>query len=142
MIITNQTAAFGSQTAKNSTANTSAIEEQFAEYLHEDSPEEILKKITEKGVQSLLEHKIDQMKKDATERAMASRGVSEADLAAMDPQDRTDMMQAIMDEVQRMIKQAMNEQMKRETRIDVMFQPGPMAPDTLAQVQSAQEVFF
>lgn len=140
MQITTDLLASASQADTNNPSRNAAIEAEFAEYLRDDSPEEILSKITQKGVQSLLEHKIDQLKKEATEKAMAARGISENDLAAMEPEARAALMQTIMQEVRATIKQAMNEQMKREANIDIMFQSGPMAAKTLAQVQQAQDI--
>lgn len=128
----------GSDSSKRT--NYQAVEAEFAEYLKEDSPEELLRQITENGVQSLLEHKIDQLKKEATERAMAARGVTQDDLAAMEPAERAALMETIMAEVREQIKQAMQEQMKREANLDVMFQSGPMESQTLAQVQQAQDI--
>ncbi|PZP86903.1 MAG: hypothetical protein DI582_01230 [Azospirillum brasilense] len=113
----------------------------FAALLKEDSPEETLGKITHRGVQSLMEWKIEQLKKKITEEVMAAKGISEADLNAMPPEERAAALEMIMREVQEQLKQAMNEQMKREKKIDMGFAPGakPFTDTVLDQLLAAQE---
>lgn len=113
----------------------------FAALLKEDSPEETLSAITHRGVQSLMEWKIEQLKKKITEEVMAAKGISEADLNGMPPEERAAALEMIMREVQEQLKQAMNEQMKREKKIDMGFTPGatPFTNTVLDQLLAAQE---
>lgn len=115
----------------------------FAEYLNldEPTPEEILKKITKNGVQSLLEHKIDMLKKQLTEQAMAARGVSHDDLAAMPAEESAKIMEEIMKQVQEQLKMAINEQMKKEKKMEIGFlDNAPIQREAFAQILAAQEI--
>lgn len=117
------------------------IEASFAEYLKvEDTPEEVMAKITKNGVQSLIEHKIDLLKKQLTEKAMAARGITAEALNGMSPEERMKVMASIMDEVQQQLKMAMNEQMKKEKKMEMGYlDSAPIQSDTFAQVLAAQE---
>lgn len=118
------------------------VQASFAEYLTvEDTPEDVLAKITKNGVQSLMEHKIDMLKKQLTEKAMAARGVTDDQLAAMPADERMKIMKSILDEVQQQLKMAMNEQMKKEKNMEMGFlDSAPMQPDVMTQLLAAQEM--
>ena len=117
------------------------IEADFAEYLRvDDTPEKMMEKITKNGVQSLLEHKIDMLKQKLTEQAMAAKGITNEELAAMPPEERMQVMEEIMEAVQDQLKMAMNEQMKKEQKLELGFlDSAPMQADTFAQILVAQE---
>lgn len=116
------------------------IKADFAEYLKTDEPEEVLKKMTKNGVQSMLEYKIDQLKKKLTEKAMAARGVTADDLAAMPADESAKIMEEIMKQVQEQLKMAMNEQMKKDKKMEMGFlESTPMQPDAFSQLLAAQE---
>lgn len=117
------------------------IEANFAEYLRvDDTPEAMMEKITKNGVQSLLEHKIDMLKKKLTEQAMAAKGITSDELAAMPPEERLQVMQSILEQVQEQLKMAMNEQMKKEKKLELGYlDAAPMQTDTFAQILIAQE---
>lgn len=117
-------------------------EAQFAEYLNldEPTPEEMLSKITKNGVQSLLEHKIEMLKKQLTEKAMASRGITNDDLAAMPADERMKVMDSILKEVQQQLKMAINEQMKKEKKMEMGFLDSvPIQANVMAELLAAQE---
>lgn len=117
-------------------------EAQFAEYLNldEPTPEEMLSKITKNGVQSLLEHKIEMLKKQLTEKAMASRGITSDDLAAMPADERMKVMDSILKEVQQQLKMAINEQMKKEKKMEMGFLDNvPIQANVMAELLAAQE---
>ncbi len=86
----------------------------FAALFAETTPEEMIQKITEGGVEGMMKWKIDQMRKEAAEQALAARGLSLADVAALPPTERIALENQIMDEVAQKVKHAINEQMKRE----------------------------
>lgn len=117
------------------------LEANFAEFLNldEPTPAEVLAKITKNGVQSLLEHKIDMMKKKITEQVMASKGITTDDLAAMEPEEQLAVLKAIMDEVQQMLKQAINEQMKKEHKTELGFVDAPVDTNVMSAMLAAQE---
>lgn len=116
------------------------VQADFAEYLKTDEPEEVLKKITKNGVQGMLEYKIDLLKKQLTEKAMAARGVSAEDLASMPADESAKIMEEIMKQVQEQLKMAMNEQMKKEKKMEMGFLEGtPIQPDAFSQLLAAQE---
>ena len=99
-----------------------------------------MEKITKNGVQSLLEHKIDMLKKKLTEQAMAAKGITSDELAAMPPEERLQVMQSILEQVQEQLKMAMNEQMKKEKKLELGYlDAAPMQTDTFAQILIAQE---
>lgn len=116
------------------------LEASFAEYLRiEERPEQVLSKITSNGVQSLLEHKIEQMKKKITEQVMASKGVTQSDLEAMEPAEQLAVLKAIMEQVQQMLKQAINEQMKKEHKTELGFMDAPVDTGVMKEMLAAQE---
>ncbi len=117
------------------------LEATFAEYLNldEETPEEVMSKITKNGVQSLLEHKIEMMKKKITEQVMASKGVTTEDLAAMPPEEQLAVLKSIMDQVQQMLKQAINEQMKKEHKTELGFVDAPVDTGVMNAMLAAQE---
>lgn len=117
------------------------LEASFAEYLHldEPTPEEVLSKITKNGVQSLLEHKIEMMKKKITEQVMASKGITADDLAAMPPEEQLAVLKAIMEQVQEMLRQAINEQMKKEHKTELGFIDAPVDTNVMREMLAAQE---
>lgn len=123
-------------------------EEDFAEYLSaETTEEELLHTITKDGVQSLIQHKIDQLKKKLTEDAMAARGVNQESLAAMPEDQRLAMMKSIMDEVAQALKKQFSEQMqrdmenelKRKEGIEFVFSPAKVDSESMLQLLMAQE---
>lgn len=117
------------------------LEASFAEYLHldEPTPEEVISKITKNGVQSLLEHKIEMLKKKITEQVMAAKGITQSDLEAMDPEEQLSVLRAIMEEVQQMLKQAINEQMKKEHKTELGFMDAPVDTQGMREILAAQE---
>lgn len=117
------------------------LEASFAEYLNldEPTPEEVISKITKNGVQSLLEHKIEMMKKKITEQVMAAKGVTQSDLEAMKPEEQLAVLKAIMEEVQQMLKQAINEQMKKEYKTELGFMDAPVDTQGMREILAAQE---
>lgn len=96
--------------------------------------------MTKNGVQSMLEYKIDQLKKKLTEKAMAARGVTADDLAAMPADESAKIMEEIMKQVQEQLKMAMNEQMKKDKKMEMGFlESTPIQPDAFSQLLAAQE---
>lgn len=124
------------------------IAEEFAEYLRldEQTPEEQLSKYTKKGVQSLIEARIDELKKRLTQQAMQARGVTQQSLDAMDENTRTTTMAEIMEEVNAQLKQLvaemftrdLQEELKRKEGIEFVFKPVIQA-DAVTEMLHGQE---
>lgn len=112
----------------------------FAAYLTEQTPEALLSSITEDGVRGLMKWKIEEMKRKITQEVMTSKNLTADDLEAMEPQERAAIEKLIMQEVQEQLKRAINEQMKREKKIEIGFASTRLSDQSwqaLFQVQAA-----
>lgn len=114
-----------------SAAEVRQTDKDFAALFADETPESTLKKITEDGLQGMMKWKVDQLRKQIAEKSLASRGLSLDDIAALPPEQRVQIEKQILDEVAQKLKQAISEQMKKETGNGLGFFESPA--DTLAQ---------
>lgn len=85
--------------------------------MFDDTPKdaaEELREITRGGVTGMMAWKIEQMKKDAAEKALAARGMSVDDVQALPEQQRVELQQQIMNEVAEVVKKAIEEDMHQK----------------------------
>jgi hypothetical protein len=80
----------------------------------EETPQEILKKITENGIEGMMKWKIDKLKEEIAGKIMASKNLTQEQIAAMPAEQRIAIEQQIIREVAEKVKEAINEQAKRE----------------------------
>jgi hypothetical protein len=98
---------------KNQFAQKPAID--FAKWLGEDeSPAEILRKITSRGISSMWEWQMEELKKKVAAKVMQEMGVSPESLAAMSPEARMSIEEKIMKEVERRIEEAMRNGLEKK----------------------------
>jgi len=126
---------------KADTASLAAsTESEFAAYLKEkNDAEDLLEKITSDGVKGLMQWKIEQMKKQITEQVMASKGLTADGISSLPPAEKMATEETIMKEVQEKLKEAINEQMKRENNTELGFMSPKIEPEAMAQMLAAQE---
>lgn len=114
--------------------------DDFASYLGEEDPAALLHEITKDGVEGMLKWKIEEMKKKIAAEVMASKNITKESLAAMSAEERAATQDMIMREVQEKLKEAMNEQMKRENHLEIGFMnTAPVDEKTLLGLLAAQE---
>lgn len=101
------TSAGASSTSSNlSTAQTDSA---FADMLKgDDDPQSILKDMTSGGMQGYWSYQIKQMKQKVAEDTLQSKGLTEADVANMPPDQRADLERTIMREVEQKVRQMTN----------------------------------
>lgn len=119
MLITTSTPYISATAASGalSPANVRKTDNAFAALFTDDSPEDMIHKITENGVEGMMKWKIDEMKKEAAKQALAARNLTLDQVAAMPTAERITLENQILDEVAQKVKEAMNEQMKRERHV-------------------------
>ncbi len=80
----------------------------FAKWLGDnDDPATMLKKITSRGISSMWEWQLEELKKKVAAKVMQEMGVTPESLAAMSPDVRISLEEKIMKEVERRIEEAM-----------------------------------
>lgn len=102
-----------------------AFEALFAD----DTPEAMIKEITEGGIEGMLKWKVRQLEKQIAGKVLASEGITKEEIAALPPEQRIPLQQRIMDEVARKLKEAMDEQMKRESGMAALDTYDPLRLD-------------
>ena len=86
----------------------------FSSYVDKQTPEEILKAITENGITSLWQWQMEELKKKVAADIMAEMGITPEQLAAMPDTQRMSLEAKIMQEVERRIKDMVAENMRKK----------------------------
>mgnify|MGYP000611975005 CR=1 FL=1 len=89
-----------------------SVESQFKEMLSGGSPEDMLSEIT--SMSGYMKWQIKELTKKIAGEVMGSMGVTMDDINAMPVEQKTAIMQRIMDAVRQKLQTAMEEQMKKE----------------------------
>ncbi len=115
-ITTNNTAAASAApSAAGGKAGGGSIESTFAAMLDaSNDPKEMLHTITKDGMASMWAWQLEQIKKKAAEKVMQGMGVTRESIEALPEDERIDIMKRIMEEVERMVQQAMEEEMRKQ----------------------------
>jgi hypothetical protein len=92
------------------------IDQAFNELfeVNTDDPAEMLKKITENGIQSLWKWQVAQLKKRVAEQVMSEMNLTREQIAALPPEQRVEIEKKIMDEVEQRVKQLIEEGMRKK----------------------------
>jgi len=88
--------------------------QDFSSYVDEQSPEEILKAITENGITSMWQWQMEELKKKVAAEVMSEMGITPEQLAAMPETERMNLEAKIMEEVERRIKDMVAESMRKK----------------------------
>lgn len=108
---TNYTAlAAQNDSAAAARRSDAAFERLFAE----DDPRTMLADLTRDGVEGMLKWKVRELEKQIAAKALANRGITKEEIAALPADERIALQQQIMREVAEKLKEAMDEQMRRE----------------------------
>ena len=91
-------------------------------------PKTMLREMTRDGVEGMMKWKVRELEKQTAEKALASRGLTLEDIAALPPKERIALEQQIMREVAEKLKEAMNEQMKRQRHVGELDTYYPQSP--------------
>ncbi|MDX1974728.1 MAG: hypothetical protein SFT92_03535 [Rickettsiales bacterium] len=105
-----QTSATGTKTQQTDNAFAALLEGTG------DDPEAFLHKITSNGISGYWSWQIEQLRKKIAAEVMQENNVSQESLAKMDDAARTSLEQKIMDEVERRVKEMVENQMNNEKK--------------------------
>lgn len=88
-------------------------EEEFSTLFKAQTAKDTLLEITKDGMRSMWEWQIKELKQRIASQVMEEKGITKESLAAMPPEQKEAIMQAIMDEVQKRLEVAMAEAAKK-----------------------------
>ncbi len=109
--------------------NVAQTDAAFAELLEGgDDPKKILAEIMKDGMSGYWAWQIKEMKKKAAEKVMQGMGVTAESIAAMPPDQRADIERKIMQEVERMVREHVENEARKKQGL--AFEAAPAATAT------------
>lgn len=104
-----------------------------------DSPEDMLKDITAKGVDSLWKWQIKKLKEKIAAQVMQEMNLSPAQIAAMPAEQRMSIEQKILEEVERRVKQLVEQGLQKKNP-DSFGAVKLDSPTLQSLIRTAQEI--
>lgn len=111
-----------SLTGSPSASQVQSTDNAFAALLSGDEDaKSILGEITKDGITGMMKWKVKQLEKQLAQKEMQARNLTEEQIAAMDDKQRVAVENQIMKAVAEALKEAMNQQMQRQSKGEGML---------------------
>lgn len=121
------------------TSDNKKTDDAFAELLAGETPEEMLHEMTKDGMYSLWSHQLKELKKKIAAEIMGGMGVSEASLKAMPADERAAIEKKIMEEVERRVKEMVENEMKKKNPLAGISPGAPVDSATMGGLLGISE---